>query len=158
MSYKKAPYEEPSNVEAREKIFPLYQLMWIPYNAAKSDNYYKKLLRDEFESRTYTFQEVEKKLWRNPDNFFRKYFRIWLMVKKEGIMSFFKNSEKEENGDPKYYPNFYKGKVKLVLLQYKLYLKGSLQCRDPEFWYWFVNVYLRKNLYPIHRFPFGEDS
>ena len=146
------------NELARQRYYHLYQLMWIPYDAAKPDSYYKKLIRDEFDTQTYTFQGVEKKLWGNVDGFFERYFEGWLMVKKEGIDAFFKSKKKDANGDTIGYPNFYKGVVKPLRWQYIMFLEGDPHCEDPAFWFWFFNDYSRKNVYPIHFFPFEDDS
>jgi hypothetical protein len=131
--------------------------MEIPYDAAKPDSFYEKLLRDEFDTRMYTFQGAERRLWSDVDGFFKRYFDSWLIVKKEGIDAFFKSDEKNGNGDYLGYPNFYKGVVKPLRWQYIMFLEGSPHCEDLNFWYWFVNDYLRNNLYPIHRFPFEDE-
>jgi hypothetical protein len=116
------------------------------------------LLRDEFDTRTYTFQGVKKKLWKDVDGFFDRYFKGWRIAKKEGIDAFFKSKKEDANGDLIGYPNFYKGVVRPLRWQYIMYLEGDPHCKDPDFWYWFFNDYLRNNLYPIHRFPFEDES
>lgn len=134
------------NEKVRQKYFHIYKLLEIPYDNTKPDGYYEKLLREEFDKSTFTFKGVKRKLWDDVDGFFKEYFDSWLLLKKKGSFAFFM----------KYYPIFYKKVARPMNFDYILYLEGDPNCENPDFWYWFTHDYIRKNLYPIHRFPFKE--
>ena len=139
------------NQLAVARFLHLYELIQKPYEAGK--DYYAEFL-SEFNTKNaivYEGNELwNRKLW---DNFFQEdieeYIKSWKYMKENPSESIFDDNKFFSECYPKWYYNAFKPNLN----DYYQFLQKSPLTKLPDFWYWYMNTYLREDFH-----PFSDDS
>ena len=119
--------------------------MQTPYIEGK-DHYAE--FANEFKTEEIEIGGETIKIWEDFDDGVRdKWIERWVECKKDA-----EQSTSVFDGEvlfTKYYPDWYKHKYLPHIQDYKRFLEGSSSTKMPDFWLWYLNVYLRGDKYPL---------
>lgn len=129
------------------RFLHMYELIQKPYEVGKD---YSAEILNEFKTKTAIVYEGNqmwnRKLW---DDFnqeeIEKYIIRWIDKKEDSRESVFEDDKFFSKNYPEWYFNSFKPEID----DYYLYLDKSSSCKNPDFWHWFVNTYLRENFYRL---------
>jgi len=141
------------NQLAVARFLHLYELIQKPYEAGKD---YSTELLSEFYSKTavvYEGNQMEnRKLWdRFDQEKIEKYVERWIDMKRKPSESIFDNNKFFSEHYPKWYYNAFKPNIN----EFYLFLQGNPNTKRPDFWYWYLNTYLREDFHPFYDDPFS---
>ncbi len=146
-SVHQSKYSTEKTILINERLIHLYELIQKPYSLGVESQ-----IESEFKTRTVTINGKQMKLWQSIDSgrmisdiVIQKWIKRWEESKKW-------NNNKGMNIDEflkKFYPDFYQHKYLSFMKDLELFTRNSPNCKNPDFWEWYVTKYLGDNNYPV---------
>ena len=128
------------------RFLHLYELIQKPYEAGK--DYYAEFL-NEFNARTANIYEGNElltvKLWDLNQNKIKEYAERWINMKESPSESIFDDNKFFSRSYHQWYYNRFKPNID----DFNRFLHQSDLTERPDFWYWYLNTYLREDFYPF---------